>query len=291
MPALVKDRKKRWPGKIPYVIANLAKGKVAVREDRPPMTEKNFRKSLREFNAAVGADVFVPRGNEENYIVFEYGWNSPIGMQGGPQECAITSLNAYHEMGHIIGLGHPYFHTWSRIPSLLEGQVDKGNYDMKRWDLEDYMGPNFPSMMGYTPDVWRDSPRLVRVVGLIGTSQTAVGPRCEIAKKRAQEKLFAKKRDTPVPENPKKTKKTRKPRLWDIPRKLQGDINLMTQAELEQLLEDLDIVKEYWTFEQGFEMKVHPIDKNAVRHLLGISQSWHGSTLQDKIEKKERGIL
>jgi hypothetical protein len=273
MPALVKDPKKRWPGKVPYVIGNLAKpgeenGKF------PPITEENFRKSLDEFNAAVGADVFVPRTDQTNYVEFVYGVNSPIGMQGGPQQCKITRLNAYHEMGHAIGLAHPYFHTRSRLPPLLNG-VDKQSYDLKRWDLVDYMDPNFPSMMGYTPNVFANSPRLVRVVDQIGQLQIDVGERCDAAKMRAQKKLSEKKKgDTRVPENSKKTKKTKKIDPYAFPRKLEGNIDKMTQAELEQLLEDLDIVKEYWTFEEGFEMKVHPIDKNAVRHVLGLRQQW-----------------
>src|SRR5262245_6287360 len=108
MPALVKDRKKRWPGKVPYVIGNLADRGLYGDGKAPPMTVDDLRKSLKAFNDTIGADVFVARGSERDYVEFMYGWDSEIGMQGRRQVLRITSQNYYHEIGHALGLGHTY---------------------------------------------------------------------------------------------------------------------------------------------------------------------------------------
>jgi hypothetical protein len=262
MSALVRDPQKRWTGKVPFVIGNIGgMGKVWLLV------------KLKEFNTACDHEVFVARKDEADYIEIVSGANSPIGRQGGKQLCQVSTTNLYHEAGHALGLGHSYFDSRCRFPTLFEN-VDREAYQGSRGNYVDQgLEPNAASMMAYTPHVFPSSPRIKRVATL------AQNARIQLARVRA---LAVTRQGVaqvgggapPIVAPPRLVRRGSggdpRPRVQAQPQRNPNDINQMTLQEVQQLIADIDLVNEYWTFDDGFMLKVFPTDKAAVRSVIGL---------------------
>lgn len=281
MSALVADKTNRWPGYVPYVIGELGGS----------MTSIWLRGKIFEFNTACRHDVFVPRREETDYIEIVPGGDSPIGVQHiGKQHCRVSATNLYHEMGHALGLGHTYYTAGCKIHTLFK-KVDKTSYDGGISGYISFGAPNEPSMMAYSPNAFSTSPRIARVVRLTNHRKDQFRTVREHAQARKLELQIPKSQllTTTVPKSVVKHKKTmdmdsistRKApvelgkrtmdlELFQTKKKDPDNINEMDLPAVEELLADLNLVEEYWTFDEGFMVRVHAADKAAVREVLGL---------------------
>ncbi len=262
MSAIVSDPAKRWNGKVPFVIGQQLGG----------MGKVWLLVKLKDFNMACQHDVFVPRQDEADYVEFSSGANSPIGRQGGPQACMVTTANLYHEAGHAIGLGHSYFDSRCRFPTLLE-QVDQEAYQASRGGyVNQGLDPNAASMMAYTPHVFRNSARINRVTTLAQNSRIQLaGVRALAVIRQGVVQLGGAPAPIAAPRLVRRgSGGAPAPRAQAQPLRNPNDINQMTLPEVQRLIADIDIVKEYWTFDDGFMLKVFPADKSAVRSVIGL---------------------
>src|SRR5262249_37817773 len=156
--------------------------------------------------------------------------------------------NAYHEMGHAIGLAHPYFHTGSSLPLLFGPKsIDGMTYPSIKLQCVDYLDANSPSMMAYNPGSFSTSPRIelaCHVAGYLRGGVAGAIVRAQARLKRAQPgvgqpqtKPKKKRRGSGGAEQAQSEKK----------RELQSkpEIEKMNLEQVTQLLEDLLIVQEY----------------------------------------------
>lgn len=169
MPVVISDSNKHWNKEIPYEI----------KRDK----EVKLKKLIESFNAAMEADIFVPRNSQKDYVVFKKGGNSPLGKQGNPQELKVLlkgegqgkseeerNANVFHEMGHCCGLGHSFFHSKSQLHTLF-GVTDTQAYATNlKVGYEDILDANISTMMAYSPSAFSNSPRILRIAEACGPS-------------------------------------------------------------------------------------------------------------------------
>jgi hypothetical protein len=195
-------------------------------------------------------------------------------------------------MGHALGLGHTYYTAGSQIHTLFEA-IDKTAYDTNRGEYVTHGTANAPSMMAYSPTAFSTSPRIARVARLTHGNRHEL-PRVlgQAIKRKAAAGVTA-PRLSPFDPSPKTKGVTRslddvpsrgrkvdldlKPRsrgLDDLPSRKPAvdpdDINQMDKPTVTQLVADLELIQHYWTFDEGFMLRVHPTDREAVREVLGL---------------------
>ncbi len=264
MPAIVANQETRWQDHVPYVIdASVNRiwllGKIV------------------EFNTRAGRNVFVQRTDEADYAWFRPGANSPVGKQGNAQDLRFNASNLFHEMGHCVGLGHVYFHRGSELPALFEGN-DRLAYDGSRGHYADQGFANVDSMMGYTPTVFPDSPRVRRVCAWCFNHRQFLGA----ASNSLQELIRL------LSQPPAATPQAKFQVSLQIPHKFRNQpmhfkvggqwweglvsnydvLHALDPADLAQFASDIRIVERYWKFNPGFMMRVTDDDVQAIHAVL-----------------------
>ncbi len=265
MPASVANPARRWQDHVPYVIdASVNRiwllGKIV------------------EFNTRVGRNVFVQRTDEADYARFvSPGANSPVGKQGNAQDLRFNDRNLFHEMGHCVGLGHVYFHRGSDLPALFEGN-DRLAYDVSRGDYADQGFANVDSMMGYTPTVFPDSPRVRRVCALCFNQREFL----VAARNRLQELIRLLSQPPAAMPQAKFRVSLQIPhefrnrpmhfkvggQWWEGLVSNYDVLRALDPADLAQFASDIRIVERYWKFNPGFMMRVADDDVQAIRAAL-----------------------
>ena len=267
MSAIVSAEGNRWKDHVPYVFGD-GVGKIWLLG------------KILEFNTRVGHNVFVPRTDERDYARFIMpGANSPIGMQGNEQVLRCNQSNLFHEMGHCVGLGHTYFHTRARLPDLFE-RVDRNSFLASRGIYADQGFSDIDSMMGYSPQSFLGSPRISRVCmlcannrRLLTRAQRALQTLIELRGQAPAATVAAKFRVAlQIPGNFNRRAMPFKvgghwvqTRVTDY-----DDLRALDPDDLAQFSADITTVKDYWTFDAGFMMRVSDDDVRAIRAVLRL---------------------
>jgi hypothetical protein len=237
MPVIIKNKNLRWDKAIPYAV-----------DPKFSKDKKKLRKLIADFNAKIGKDVFIPYDEMSHvyYVLIMEGADSSIGCElkdQGYQELRVRidstariprspktgPANLYHEMGHCCGLGHTYFHSGCNFPKVL---AEDGINKL----IYDGNKPKYENFgQAYVESCMHYTPS-----AFVNNEEKHLTYICEQCNGNY--------------------------------RRIDILINWLSGQSGEiypEILAKAKLLKEYWTFDAGFMMKISDADKAAILKVLG----------------------